>query len=268
MNDVDKIQKDILELAYETFSKKGYDEWFSYPLIPRISEAYLKNRVVVLGQETNTWGDRINNCWQVHELSQVHEWCLDGMCLCNGYDDFIKVEVEGRNYRGKFWDFSRSLYKNALNANICTNGQLSHCWMNLFCVERCKRNEKTKNGKPSQDRALANQVIAIQKDFVYQVMKIIQPRIVLALIGNKNDDIFAKYALGTELDSQKIIRKNLDSVFREEQLAEFEIIDDSNPLHDSLIIRTYHPSYFMGRMKGDKSLYRDLIYGRIKTFLK
>jgi len=256
MNDIDKIQKDILELAYSTFNKIKAEDWYSYPLIPRISEEYFKNKVVVLGQETNSWLGH----FRCSEQKDVYKECL------NGYNCFVRDKVP--SYRGKFWAFSRNLYKDIFGGYICKNDQLSHCWMNLFCVERCKRNEKTKNGKPSQDRALANQVIAIQKDFVYQVMKIIQPRIVLALIGNKNDDIFAKYALGTELDSQKIIRKNLDPVFREEQLAEFEIIDDSNPLHDSLIIRTYHPSYFMGRMKGDKSLYRDLIYGRIKTFLK
>lgn len=254
MDDIEKIQNDILDLAYETFSCIKAEEWFSFPLIPRISNEYFNNRMVVLGQETNSWLGHFQNS----EQRQVYDDCL------NGYDSFVKDKV--LSYRGKFWAFSRNLYKDVLNGNICENGRLSHCWMNLFCVEQCPRNGKTKKGKPSQDRKLAEQVIAIQKDFVYQVMKLIRPRVILALIGNRNDDIFAKYALG--VDYGCIDRSPLNFAFGEKQLAKFKVQDKSNPLHETLIIRAYHPSYFMGRMKGDKSSYQKLIYQTVKDFLK
>ena len=54
-NEVKKIQKLVHELFRNTLTTKENDFNLSYPLIPRISEAYLNNRIVIVGQETNTW---------------------------------------------------------------------------------------------------------------------------------------------------------------------------------------------------------------------
>lgn len=260
MNDVDRIQKDILELAYETFSKMKFGEGFSFPFVPRISEGYFKNRLVVMGQETYTWCDRCTWCGHINNLDQVKEWCLDGKCLCNGYDDFVNKEAE--KYGGKFWEFSRSMYENVFKSKMCDNGQLSHCWMNLYCIEKCQRGVKGSEGKPSQNKKLAECVMDVQKDFVYHVLKMIRPKIILALIGNRNNFFFEKNALGAE--HVGYIPLDQSGTFDEQKLAEVKIGDNTNPFKDSLIIRAYHPSYFMGRMKKNKKLYRKLIYDKIK----
>lgn len=255
MNDIDKIQKEILELAYKTFSKITTAGEFSYPLIPLLSEEYFKNRVVILGQETNTWRGFVQNS----KDKQVYQECLDE------YDRFVRKEV--LSYKGKFWEFSRSLYsKNVLKGTICKESKLSHCWMNLFCLEKSTTRNDKKN-LPSQNREVANQVIAIQKKFVFEVLKMIQPKVILALIGNKNDDILEKYVLGAEKVDFKPI--DLSGTFDQRQLAEIEINDDSNPLKDTLIIRTYHPTYFMWRMRGKdkRELYQKVIYKEVEKGL-
>ena len=258
MDDLEKIQNEIQKLAYEYFRNVDCSEGFTYPLIPRISETYLKNRVVVMAQETNTWVGHI-------DCPEKQEKFLGG-CLAE-YDRFVRDDVA--RYRGKLWQFSRSLYKRGLLDGCIQNGSmLSHCWMNLFCIEKSTcRNDKNKKHLPSQNRELANRVLEIQQDFVFQVLRLIQPRAILALIGNKNDDLLKKYALGTE--SVKSISIDSSNSFDETELAELKVCENTNPLHETLILRTYHPTYFMGRMKGRerRALYRDLIYNRIQSFL-
>ncbi|MBR2470573.1 MAG: hypothetical protein IKB43_10595 [Fibrobacter sp.] len=258
MDDLEKIQNEIQKLAYECFRNVDCSEGFTYPLIPRISEMYLKNRVVVMAQETNTWVGHI-------DCPEKQEKFLGG-CLAE-YDRFVRDDVA--RHRGKLWQFSRSLYKRGLLDGCIQNGSmLSHCWMNLFCIEKSVyRNDKNKGHLPSQNRELANRVLEIQQDFIFQVLRLIQPKVILALIGNKNDDLLKKYALGTT--NVKSISIDSSNAFGEHELAELKVCENTNPLHETLILRTYHPTYFMGRMKGRerRALYRDLIYDRIQSFL-
>lgn len=256
MDDLKKIQNEIQRLAYERFRNIDCSEGFSYPLVPRISEEYLKNRVVVMGQETNTWNGFIDN-------PEKKENFLEGSLA--EYDRFVLNE--SARYRGKFWQFSRSLYRRGILDGYIRNGNwLSHCWMNLFCIEKSSRDDK--NGKlPSQNRELANRVIEIQQDFIFQVFCLIRPKVILAMIGNKNDDLFKKYALGTE--RVRLISIDSSKEFGEHELAEFKVCENTNSLHETLILRTYHPTYFMWKMDGKekRDLYRELIYSKIKSFL-
>ena len=258
MDDLEEIQNEIQKLANERFRNVDCSEGFTYPLIPRISETYLKNRVVVMAQETNTWVGHID-C-----LEKKENFVAGSLAE---YDRFISDEVV--RYRGKFWQFSRSLYKRGLLDGCIRNGcMLSHCWMNLFCIEKSTcRNDKNKKHLPSQNRELANRVIEIQKDFVFQVLKMIRPKVVLALIGNSNDDLLKKYALGTT--NVKSISIDSGNEFDEHELAELKVCENTNPLYETLILRTYHPTYFMWKMEGRERrvLYRDLIYSRIRSFL-
>ncbi|MBR6379166.1 MAG: hypothetical protein IKS02_04265 [Fibrobacter sp.] len=258
MDDLEEIQNEIQKLAYERFRNVDCSEGFTYPLIPRISDMYLKNRVVIMAQETNTWVGHI-------DCSEKQENFL-GECLAE-YDRFVRDEAA--SYRGKLWQFSRSLYKRGLLEGGIRNGSmLSHCWMNLFCIEKSVyRNENNKEHLPSQNRELANRVLEIQQDFVFQVLRLIQPKVILALIGNKNDDLLKKYALGTT--NVKSISIDSSNTFGEHELAELKVCENTNSLCETLILRTYHPTYFMGRMEGRerRALYRDLIYNRMQSFL-
>ena len=159
MDDLKAIQNEIERLAYERFRNIDCSEYFTYPLVPRISEEYLKNRVVVMGQETNTWYGHIDN-------PEKRENFLEGSLA--EYDRFVRERAA--SYRGKFWQFSRSLYKRGiLEGCICNGNWLSHCWMNLFCIENSAYQGDKKKNLPSQNRDLANRVIEIQQDFVFQV---------------------------------------------------------------------------------------------------
>lgn len=261
MDDLKTIQNKIERLAYEYFGDMDCSENFSYPLIPRISEEYLKNRFVVMGQETKTWKGHIY-------APDVRKNFLEGSLA--EYDRFVRDEVPC--YGGKFWEFSRSLYENVFKKPICNENALSHCWINLFCIEKLVcRNDDDETHLPSQNRKLANRIMKIQKDFVFQVMKLIRPKIILAMIGNKNDDLFRKYVLGTECVDEKSI--DCSKTFGEWSMVEFkefEVRDTMNPLYGTFILRTYHPRYFMGYMSGKerKELYKNLIYEKIRTFLK
>lgn len=263
MDDLEKIQDEIQRLAYEYFQHMEFSEGFSCPLIPRVSEDYLKNRIVIMGQETNTWWNMI---YSDHDIK---EWCA-GKCLNEGYDKFVRECVV--SYGGKFWEFSRSLYKEVLKGPICNGNALSHCWMNLFCIEKCVcRNDNNPKHKPSQNRKLAKRVMNVQRDFVYEVMKLIRPKIILAMIGNKNDDLFKKFVLGTEcVDEKQIECAETFGELRTTEFKEFEVRDAMNPLYGTMILRTYHPSYFMGRMRGKerKELYKNLIYEKIRASIK
>ena len=258
MDDLKAIQNEIERLAYERFRNIDCSEYFTYPLVPRISEEYLKNRVVVMGQETNTWYGHIDN-------PEKRENFLEGSLA--EYDRFVREKAA--SYRGKFWQFSRSLYKREILDGSIRNGNwLSHCWMNLFCIEKSAYRGDKKKNLPSQNRDLANRVIEIQQDFVFQVLCLIRPKVVLALIGNDNDDLFKKYALGTE--DVRSISVDSSNVFGERELAEFKVCERNNPLYETLILRTYHPTFFMWKMGGreKRDLYRNLIYDRIQSFLK
>ena len=254
MDDLEKLQNEILRLAYGYFRNMDFSEGFSCPLIPRISREYLKNRIVIMGQETNTWWNMI---YSDHDIK---EWCAE-KCLSEGYDKFVRECVE--SYGGKFWEFSRSLYKAVFKRPICNGEALSHCWMNLFCIEKCVcRNDKDKNHLPSQNRNLAKRVMNVQRDFVYEVMKLIRPRIILAMIGKKNDDLFKRNVLGTDC-------VNYSELFEKKKIVEFKVCDKSSPLYETLILRTYHPSYFMIYMsKENREKYKNIIYDRIETFME
>ena len=49
------IQKQVTDAFYQQFKNYEGGLNLSRPHIPLISEGYLKNRVMVMGQETNTW---------------------------------------------------------------------------------------------------------------------------------------------------------------------------------------------------------------------
>ena len=252
MDDLKTIQDEIQMLAYEYFRNMDCSEDFSYPLVPRISEEYLRNRFVVMGQETNTWKGHIY-------APDVRENFLEGSLA--EYDRFVREEVP--SYGGKFWVFSRCLYEKFFKRPICNGNALSYCWMNLFCIEKCVcRNDKDKTHLPSQNRKLAKRVMNIQHDFVYEVMKLIRPRIILAMIGKKNDDLFEKNVLGTDCF-------DFSELFEKKKILEYKICDEFSPLYGTLILRTYHPSYFMIYMSAEnREKYKKIIYDRIETFLE
>lgn len=237
-NECLKIQAKINELAFDTFKEhKGFED-FSMPLIPRISPQYLENRFVLLGQETNMWYGHIS------KIKETDSNSLSKLFLEDYYDSFCRDNAEKQ--RGAFWEFSRALYKKGvLSGSIVgsDNKLLSHCWMNLFCIEKCRfKNDVT--GRPSQHPWLADAVMQLQKDLVFKIFELIKPRIILATTGHSNDAYLKKMALNVKDDEVDVLSVDQENVFGQTELAEFRIKDFNHPLYGVTIVRSYHPTFF------------------------
>lgn len=144
---LNEIQKRINQIFFETFRNYKGGLNLSRPLIPLISENYLKNRVIIIGQETNTWykegEDDLNNIYLKDYNSS------DIFYGTSVYKKFIKEAAP--RYGGKFWEFTKALYsKIFFNGQLQEDGYLGHCWINLFSVESVgeKGNQK---GRPTNN---------------------------------------------------------------------------------------------------------------------
>lgn len=247
------IQDEINRCVYETFNGvSGYDG-FSIPCIPRISSQYLKNRFVILAQETNTWYPNVGH---FQDLASSKYCNLEKILYENCYDDFCQWASE--TYKGAFWDFSRFLYSDegVLCGPIHQDKYLTHCWMNLFCIEKC-RNKRDRFGRPSQNRNLAEFIVKIQKDLVFKILKIIKPKTILAMTGYQNDSFLIENGLGTSFDRVEFYPIDKENIYSRNHIAEIKINDENNPLSKTKIIRSYHPNFFTKRINR-KNIFKEI----------
>lgn len=249
MDEVEKLQGDIIDLFKRTLTKRveGYN--LSFPFIPRISKEYLKSRVVIVGQETNTWYNTGNG-------SDYHGIFLEGKnnieieALDRRYDVFVRNHVS--KYGGKFWQFNRSLYSDngIFDTSIVKDGELSHCWINLFSMEACV-NKKDSWGRPTKNQELRKSVLNIQGKLTFELLKLLKPKIIIFLTGAPLDYVIKEYALNSEIYDLKSIDEY--NVLEEKHAAKIEVDKDS-PFYETDIFRLYHPSYFLGYINGHKTL--------------
>lgn len=243
-----EMQKKINNLAYKTFKDaEGFSD-FSVPHVPRISSQYLKNRFVFMGQETNTWYpdkgkfDSFTNC-NPNELETILQK--------ERYDVFCKSSAN--IYSSPLWEFSRKIYNEGIIEEPMINEHyLSHCWMNLFMIEKCKNKDtKSTKGRPSQNRELGYEVLAnAQHSLVFEILKIIKPKYILATIGFNNDDYFCEFALGiTEKKDIETHPVDSSNIITENMMREITIKDSTHPLYNTKIIQTFHPGYFLGKIQ-------------------
>lgn len=248
-----EIQNKIIELYFETFKKYDGGLGFSIPHIPRISMNYLMNRTIIVGQETNTWyGGGLNEEDNLKDLFDNHAGEIEKYCLDEAYDTFIREEASC--YTGKFWDFNRLLYngeEKILDGEMTEGNRLSHCWINLFAVEAC--NDKNgKQGRPTVNRHLAKKVLELQDDLLHKVFEILKPKRIIFLTGPSNDEVLFKTAITTEIYNKKVI--DTKGILDEHKLMQIIVNDADHVLHNTKIVRTYHPSYFLGYINANKNL--------------
>lgn len=261
---LESIQKEVTQLYYNHLKDYQGGLNLSRPHIPLISEAYLKNRIIILGQETNTWyrqgeDDLLNFYKNNHNPN-------DPFYGSEPYREFIRDSVE--RYPGKFWEFSKKLYDYGLiKGPIQKNGYLGHCWINLFAVEAipCKnaRGKEKTNGQPTRNIELRNQVINIQGNLFFKLMDLLKPKIIIALTGKGLDVALFRSSLGLSFSSDdnnmKWINPDHNLIFDDGQICEVKITKKDHPLLNTKIIRTYHPNYFLGRFNSNKSLKEKLL---------
>ncbi len=236
------VQEEINHLAYDTFAGiTGHDD-FSVPCIPRISPQYLKNRFVFLAQETNTWYP--DQRFQYFSSSKYEN--LEKILYEERYDDFCQWASD--EYSGSLWEFTRTLYKEKILLGPLHEGKyLTHCWMNLFCIEKC-RDKTDRFGRPSQFKEIADEVIDVQENLVFKILALIKPKIILATTGFANDSYLLKNALGTDCHQVRFKIVDEKEIYKIEHLAQIEINDERNPLYGVKILRTYHPNFFSKRI--------------------
>ncbi len=243
-----ELQTAILELFKNKLSKPSRIKRLSYPLISRISNEYLQNRVVVVGQETNTWYPKTEDDFHKEFLgSSLKE--IERKALIERYDKFVDEEVE--EYGGHFWEFNRQLYKrNIINGWIVTKERrLNHCWINLFVMEACKDKEDD-SGRPSkrENSTLRNEIISLQKDIVFQLLKLLSPKLVIFLTGHNLDYFLFNFTIN---DSDPKLIKLHNKLDTKEAC---QILSKNPYWKDTVMIRLYHPTYFMGRINANKKI--------------
>ena len=244
MTEVQQLQQSIIQLFREQFVGDPGNYKLSMPLIPRISENYLINRTVVVGQETNTWWVDGYRQGFINPGADIAKNALE---IC--YDPFVRDCVN--TYGGKFWQFNRSLYnENIISGKIVENGKLSHAWINLFAMEACS-NKNDNWGRPTKNLELRNFILNLQKDITYRLLCLLKPRLVIFLTGCTLDQVISEYALNNTIIERISIDKN--NVFDERHLCEIRIAP-GNPLSDSKILRLYHPSYFLARINSKSNV--------------
>lgn len=239
-----KLQNAVNDLFYEIFKDYEGGKGYSKPLIPVISERYLENRVVVMGQETYTWYKQTDDDLKNRFLNQEfrNQTIENYGCFVNG---------TAKTLKSKFWIFSRRIYDdNILKGEFLEKGQLSHCWINLFCIEALTK-KGDKNGTPTSNKTLAKEIIALQKDLHIKLLKLLKPKKIVFLTGPSLDGHLFDKSLGF-----RPVKSSLDAkeVLSPRQLAMITPKDENHFLADVEMIRTYHPSYFMGRINGLKKL--------------
>lgn len=241
------LQDCINNLVYDTFGGVSEYDDFSVPCIPRISPQYLKNRFVILAQETDTW---YPDCGRFPEFAQSKFSDVEKILYEERYDNFSEWAADV--YGGAFWEFTRNLYNNGiLESPIHEKKWLSHCWMNLFCIEKCV-DKRDNSGRPSQHKDLANKVVFVQRNLVFQILALVKPKIILATTGHSNDSFLLKNGLGSEWSQVEFKAVDEENIYEIKHIAEIRIKDANNPLYGVKILRAYHPNFFLKRINNKR----------------
>lgn len=258
-DEAERLQNLVCKLFVSTLNSREYKFRLSYPLIPRISKEYLRNRIVIVGQETNTWYDTGSKYGDYNDLFLNKKYEIEKESLCNRYDDFVNKHV--RRYGGKFWGFNRLLYeKGIIEGDIVKDNELSHCWINIFSMEAC-RGKKDDSGRPTKNKSLRKVIINHQGMLIYHLLKIISPRLIIFLTGHSLDDVVCKYALNVECIEGNFEVIDPNNILEAKHACRI-VSGNESSFSGTTILRLYHPSYFMGRINTYKSL-RDKVVTQI-----
>jgi hypothetical protein len=253
MKTLAQIQDQINTLYINQFKDYSGGLNLSVPLIPRITQSYLINRTIVLGQETNTWyRNDVSDGLKTLFLQNTNK--VEQICLVERYDKFIREEAEF--YWGKFWDFNRLLYiKKKLKGNLVNADGLNHCWLNIFTIEACV-DKADDNGRPTKNSELARKIINLQSNLLYKILEVIKPKFIIAVTGNTLDHILFSTVLNTQIYEMTSLDPN--GILNEKHLCKIKILEKNHPLKNTRIIRAYHPTYFMGKINCYKALSQKL----------
>lgn len=234
------MQKELDKVCLAYFSKHDGKRHFSYPLLPVVSQRYLENRIVIIGQETNSWYKGADD-----DLAEFVSGNNTHPAGFNRYEKFVTEHVP--TYKGNFWRFSRRLYEpegGPIKGRIVEKGNLGHLWLNLFFIEQCKGKGHV-GGRPTNNPEIRKTVIKLQKDLLKQILIILKPKLVISMTSPGLDPVL-KTSLGFE-STERFQLVDRKGCFNKWQLAQFK--SNLGELDYQInFIRSYHPTYFMGRI--------------------
>lgn len=249
VDDIRELQESINKIYIDTFKNYSGSLNLSVPHIPRVSASYLDNRAIILGQETNTWYRETEDDLKNVFLENIGD--VSKICLNDRYDKFISEAA--KTYPGKFWEFTRLLYKyKILNGDLELQEQLPHCWMNLFVVEACTQDDKSK-GRPTKNWSLATKIMEMQGDLLFKVFQVLKPKLIVCLTGYSLDKFLFENALNVT-ESERVVNAIDSFVLNDHMLAEIIVTNNAHLLFNTKIIRCYHPTYFLGYINVNKKL--------------
>lgn len=252
------LQRQLDDLYHDRFSAYTGGKHLSYPLLPVVTERYLANRIVVLGQETNGYYNQHEGSQSGEDLPDylkgTHEVEVDGR-YATRYAHFIRA-LRTAGHGGHFWRFARLLYRPgsplAGQEMIDEQDELGHMWLNLFAVEAVVH-AGAALGRPTSNSELRQEVSQLQGDLLRETFELLRPRLVLACTGPRLDEALAM-SLGLDSLTFETIDNAASPRWRADPshtLSTWQLGKTRFSLADGTtvpLIRTYHPTYFMGRI--------------------
>jgi len=143
--------------------------------------------------------------------------------------------------------------KKIISNNIIENNELNHCWINLFAMEACQYRED-EYGRPTKKERIREEVLNLQQDLLYELLKLLEPKVIIFLTGNSLDYVIEK-SLGIAPNAMKKVQ--IIDLLEIRQAC--RIVPEENSIfNQSLIIRLYNPTYFMAYINGFNELRKKL----------
>ncbi len=198
----------LTKVLNEKNKSLGHKDRATNPLLLKIDDNYAKAelKVMIFGQETNTWLGEQNNAEFLGEIEPVY----------NLYEDFF-LSGECYSYGGQFWNGISRFVKLSEQG---TDKKVGVVWNNVLKIGKCGK------GSPF---ASIQEIQFEHFNVIQEEINILKPDLLVFFSGPYYDHNIEK-AFG------KFGRKPING-FSEKQLCELEV---SNLVPS---FRTYHPNY-------------------------
>lgn len=154
-----KVDHEYGPLLEEFNSRPEDSECFTNPFYAVVSEAFVKarNRIIILGQETNTWGGEFGDDGAYHRSNTVND-------LCKLYDLYINHRNQSS---GQYWNYCHYLEETA-------SKNAGFFFFNTAFVGKCGR---------------TGYIEKLQPKILSEVFEIVRPNLAIFLCGPNYDSL-------------------------------------------------------------------------------
>lgn len=194
----------IAPKLYEYNSKVGYSKKATNPFLLKVPDNYnaFRNRIMVFGQETNTW------CKECGDKSAFSNNITESIAVYERF--YLKRGI--KNYRGPFWNEMKRIIK-----EIEKGGNSIVIWNNINKIGRIGK------GNIKEINHIQFKYFQVIRDEI----KLLQPNILVFLTGS-NYDFF--------------IEKNISSFSQEKISDSLYGLKFKNGYENIIALKTNHPN--------------------------